>query len=198
MILGTHEMSTWFGLQNWVWQKWYQSRVNRRNASLDRRVLSLVLFWVFAKYFILISHLCFWFTKSNLMVIYSHFLLFSRWWGSWQWGSTFMRHHNGMLCLRSPIAMISMLAISRGLCGQCSHRWVLVSPHSSLASWGYFMRTHTYDMWVWSSIRGLWLIIFIASARWSRLLHRGGHLRVACEMLCEKLWPFCNMKRMTK
>jgi hypothetical protein len=35
-----HTMSTWFWCKNWVWQKWYQSHVNRRNASLDRKVLS--------------------------------------------------------------------------------------------------------------------------------------------------------------
>jgi hypothetical protein len=46
LILGIHTMSTRFCLQNWVWQKWYESRVNRRNASLDRRVLYLILFWV--------------------------------------------------------------------------------------------------------------------------------------------------------
>jgi hypothetical protein len=34
-----HTMITWFWHKNWVWQKWYQSRVNHRNASLDRRVL---------------------------------------------------------------------------------------------------------------------------------------------------------------
>jgi hypothetical protein len=39
-----HMMSTWFWHKNRVWQKWYQSRVNRRNASLVRRVLSLILF----------------------------------------------------------------------------------------------------------------------------------------------------------
>jgi hypothetical protein len=39
-----HMMSTWFWHKNHVWQKWYQSRVNRRNASLDRRVLFSVLF----------------------------------------------------------------------------------------------------------------------------------------------------------
>jgi hypothetical protein len=35
-----HTMSTRFWYKNRVWQKWYQSHVNRRNASLDRRVLS--------------------------------------------------------------------------------------------------------------------------------------------------------------
>jgi hypothetical protein len=35
-----HTMSTWFWCKNWVWQKWYPSHVNRRNASVDRRVLS--------------------------------------------------------------------------------------------------------------------------------------------------------------
>jgi hypothetical protein len=39
-----HMMSTWFWHKNWVWQKWYQSHVNRRNASLVGRVLSLILF----------------------------------------------------------------------------------------------------------------------------------------------------------
>jgi hypothetical protein len=39
-----HTMNTWFWHKNWVWQKWYQSRVNRRNASLVRRALSLILF----------------------------------------------------------------------------------------------------------------------------------------------------------
>jgi hypothetical protein len=39
--------------------EWYQSRVNRRNANLVRRVLSLILFLVFAKIFSSISHLCF-------------------------------------------------------------------------------------------------------------------------------------------
>jgi hypothetical protein len=39
-----HMMSTWFWHKNWIRQKWYQSRVNCRNASLDRRVISLVLF----------------------------------------------------------------------------------------------------------------------------------------------------------
>jgi hypothetical protein len=39
-----HTMSTWFWHKNRVWQKWYQSHVNRRNASLDRRVIFLILF----------------------------------------------------------------------------------------------------------------------------------------------------------
>jgi hypothetical protein len=46
-----HTISTWFWHKNRVWQKWYQSRVNYRNASLDRRVISLILFWIFAKIF---------------------------------------------------------------------------------------------------------------------------------------------------
>jgi hypothetical protein len=55
-----HTMSTWFWHKNRIWLKWYQSCVNHRNASLHRRVLSLILFWVFVKkYFIIISHLCF-------------------------------------------------------------------------------------------------------------------------------------------
>jgi hypothetical protein len=51
LILGIHTMSTWFWHKNQVWQKWYQSRVNCRNASLDRRAFSLVLFLIFAKIF---------------------------------------------------------------------------------------------------------------------------------------------------
>jgi hypothetical protein len=39
-----HTMSTWFWHKNRVWQKWYQSRVNRRSATLVRRVLSSILF----------------------------------------------------------------------------------------------------------------------------------------------------------
>jgi hypothetical protein len=39
-----HTMSTWFWHKKWVWQKWYQSHVNCRNVSLDRRVIFLVLF----------------------------------------------------------------------------------------------------------------------------------------------------------
>jgi hypothetical protein len=39
-----HMMCTWCWHKNQVWQKWYQSRVNHRNTSLDRRVLFLVLF----------------------------------------------------------------------------------------------------------------------------------------------------------
>jgi hypothetical protein len=39
-----HTMSTQFWHKNRVWQKWYQSRVNRRNANLVRRVISLILF----------------------------------------------------------------------------------------------------------------------------------------------------------
>jgi hypothetical protein len=39
-----HTMSSWFWHKNGVWQKWYQSRVNRRNDRLVRRVLSLILF----------------------------------------------------------------------------------------------------------------------------------------------------------
>jgi hypothetical protein len=35
-----HTMSAWLWRKNRVWQKWYQSHVNHRNASLDRRVLS--------------------------------------------------------------------------------------------------------------------------------------------------------------
>jgi hypothetical protein len=34
-----HTMSTWFWHINRVWQKWYQNHVNRRNTSLDRRIL---------------------------------------------------------------------------------------------------------------------------------------------------------------
>jgi hypothetical protein len=38
-----HTMGTWFWHKNWVWQKWYQSRLNCRNAILVRRVISLIL-----------------------------------------------------------------------------------------------------------------------------------------------------------
>jgi hypothetical protein len=51
LILGIHMMSTLFWHKNRIWQKWYQSRVNHRNTSLDKRVLSLVIFWIFAKIF---------------------------------------------------------------------------------------------------------------------------------------------------
>jgi hypothetical protein len=77
------------------------------------------------------------------------------------------------LCLRSSIAMVSVLATSRGLCRHCSHHWVLASPHSSSAPRGYFVGTRTCGMWVWSSRRGLWMIVSTASARLSRPLHRG-------------------------
>jgi hypothetical protein len=46
-----HVLSIWFWHKNRVWQKWYQSCVNHMNTRLDRRVISLVLFWVFAKIF---------------------------------------------------------------------------------------------------------------------------------------------------
>jgi hypothetical protein len=144
MILGTHAMSTWFYLQNWVWQKWYQSCINRRNASLERRVISLVVFWVFAKIFYSNLSPLFWFTKSNLNGYLLSFLLFSRWQGSWQRGSTFAHHHIKMSCLWSPIAMVSMLATSWGLYGHCSWSWDIASPHFSLVSWGCFVGTRTF------------------------------------------------------
>jgi hypothetical protein len=73
LILGIHMMSTWFCLQNRVWQKWYQSCVNRRNASLDSSLfLSLILsICNIYIYIILISHLCFWFKISHFNDIYS-------------------------------------------------------------------------------------------------------------------------------
>jgi hypothetical protein len=40
-----HTMSTWFFYKNRVWQKCYQSRVDRRNASLVRRVIFCRLFY---------------------------------------------------------------------------------------------------------------------------------------------------------
>jgi hypothetical protein len=40
-----HTMSSWFWHKNWVWQKWYQSRVNRKNPSLVRRVIFWRLFY---------------------------------------------------------------------------------------------------------------------------------------------------------
>jgi hypothetical protein len=39
-----HMMSIWFWHKNRVWQKWYQSRVNRRNASQVRRLLFFIQF----------------------------------------------------------------------------------------------------------------------------------------------------------
>jgi hypothetical protein len=46
MILG-HAYDEYLVLaQNWVWQKWYQSHVNRRNTSLVRRVIFLILFFI--------------------------------------------------------------------------------------------------------------------------------------------------------
>jgi hypothetical protein len=50
MFLSTHAMNIRIWSKIRVWQ-WYESHVNRRNASLVRRVLSLVLFWVFTKIF---------------------------------------------------------------------------------------------------------------------------------------------------
>jgi hypothetical protein len=39
-----HMMSILFWHKNRVWQKWYQSRVNRMNASQVRRVIPFILF----------------------------------------------------------------------------------------------------------------------------------------------------------
>jgi hypothetical protein len=72
--MGTHVMSTWFWLKNRVSQKWYRSHVNHRKASLYRRVLSLVIFLIFAKYFVLISRPCSRSTKPNF---YGYLLSFS-------------------------------------------------------------------------------------------------------------------------
>jgi hypothetical protein len=119
MILDTHTMSTWFWLLNQVWQKWYQSRVNRRNASLDIRVISLVLFLVFSKIFFSNYSSLLPIYKTELFWLFTHvFLLFSRWRGSWQWGSTFVRHRIGMLCLRSPIAMVCIGMLF------CDMKWI--------------------------------------------------------------------------
>jgi hypothetical protein len=89
------------------------------------------------------------------MVIYSCFLLFSRWQGSWQQWSTFARRRVGMPCIWSPIAMVSALATSWGLCGHCSWRWDIASPHFSSAPRGCFTGTRTFDVCMWSSMRGL-------------------------------------------
>jgi hypothetical protein len=40
-----HTKSTWFWYKNRVWQKWYQSHVDHRNASLVRRVIFWRLFY---------------------------------------------------------------------------------------------------------------------------------------------------------
>jgi hypothetical protein len=103
-----------------------------------------------------------------------------------------------MSCLRSSIVMVSVLATSRGLCGHYSWRWVIASPHFLTASRGCFMETHTIGVCVWSSMRGLWPIIFTASATWLMLSHWGGRSREAWERLHEKLWHCCGMKRRNK
>jgi hypothetical protein len=188
-----------FGLKNWVWQKWYQSHVNRRNASLFTRVFSLVLSLVFEKIFC--SNL------SSLLLIYKTWLLWlftpaffplSRWQESWQQRSTFVHCRVGMLCLPSPIVVTTMLATSRGLYGHYSWRWDIASPHSSSELRGCFVGTHTFGAYVWWSMRGPRLIVFIASTRWSRLPHQGGRLREAWERHPKKLWVFCDMKWMNK
>jgi hypothetical protein len=74
-----HTMSTWFWHKNRVWQKWCQSHINCRNASLDRRVLSESYFKYLQKYiYILFWYLAFASNLQNLilMVIYSRLLLF--------------------------------------------------------------------------------------------------------------------------
>jgi hypothetical protein len=103
-----------------------------------------------------------------------------------------------MPCLRSPIAMVSMLATSQGLCGHCSWRCGIVSPYFSLVSRGWFTGTRTFGVCMWSSTRGPQLVIFAASITWPRLPHRGGRLREAWERLPEKLWHYCNMKQRNK
>jgi hypothetical protein len=71
-------------------------------------------------------------------------------------------------------------------------------PQLFVVSHGCFMGTHTFGVCVWSSMRGLWPIIFTASAMWLRLPHRGGCSREAWERLHEKLWRFCDIKRRNK
>jgi hypothetical protein len=133
------------------------------------------------------------------MVFTPIFFSFSRWqeW-SGQWGSMFMRHHVGMLYLRSPTVMVRMLDTSRGLYGPCSWHWGIASPHFSSVSGGCFTGTRTSGVCGWSSMRGQQPIIFVASVTWSRLPHRGGHSREVWERLHEKLWHCYDMKRRNK
>jgi hypothetical protein len=109
-----------------------------------------------------------------------------------------MHRRVGMACLRSPRAMVSVLATSRGSCGHYSWRWGIASPHFSLVSRGCFAGTYTFGMYVWSCMRGLRPIIFSESVTWSRLPHRGGRSREARERLHEKLWRCCDMKQRNK
>jgi hypothetical protein len=60
------------------------------------------------------------------------------------------------------------------------------------------MGTYTFGMHVSPSTRGLRLIIFITSAMWLRLPHRGGHSREVRERVHEMLWHCCDMKRRNK
>jgi hypothetical protein len=60
-----------------------------------------------------------------------------------------MHHRDRTLCLQSSIVIVSVLAISRGLCGHFSRRWDMASPRSSLEPQGYFMGTRTYGVYVW-------------------------------------------------
>jgi hypothetical protein len=54
----------------------------------------------------------------------------------------------GMSCLRSPIAMVSVLTTSRGLCGHYSWCRGIVSPRFSSVFRGCFVGTRTFDVCV--------------------------------------------------
>jgi hypothetical protein len=99
-----------------------------------------------------------------------------------------------MLSPQSPTVMVRMQDTSRGLYGLCSWQWGIASPCFSSVSRGCFVGTHTFGVCVWSSMRGQWPIPFTASVMWSRLPHRGGHLREIWERLREKLWCCYDMK----
>jgi hypothetical protein len=110
----------------------------------------------------------------------------------------FTHHRVGMTCLRSPTVMIRMLDTSWGLYGSCSWHWGIASTRFLSVFQDCFTGTRTFDMCVWSSTRGQRPIIFVASVMWSRLPHRGGHLREAWDRPHEKLWHCYDMKRRNK
>jgi hypothetical protein len=109
-----------------------------------------------------------------------------------------MHCHVGMLCLWSPIAMVSLLATSRWLYGHFSWHWDIASPRFSSEPRDCFVGTRSFGAYVWWSMRGLRPIIFISCSRWSRLPHCGGRSREAWERQLEKVWLFCGMKQTNK
>jgi hypothetical protein len=77
-----------------------------------------------------------------------------------------------------------------------SLRTVLLALGSSESP--LFIRTHTFGVYMWWSMRGLRLIISAASTKWLGLLHQGGRLRQAWERHPKERWLFYGMKRMSK